>query len=132
MSKNQIGRYIMVISLFLSTYQGALLASETMTDSIKMQSAVIMFIAIILTAVKNYLSVEINDKKANTIALCLMAAAILGGLADLMDKVPAFVSKQGARIVVTSLSTTLAMLGKELFPSYEAKKINAERRELEK
>lgn len=93
-------------------------------------TAALMFLVVIVTAWKNYLSIEIRNA-SNVAMIIIMAIAILGGLNDFIKAVP--ISKfWGAwiRFIITTLTAILNISSKTLWPTPESKQIEQMKSEM--
>lgn len=89
-------------------------------------SAIILFVTIVLTAIKQKISVEVDWKKSKWPTIFLLIVAVIGAaneakLIDLANWGP--VTSQWIRVGLTFVVLSLNEAVKSFFPTYEAKKI---------
>lgn len=97
-------------------------------------SAVLLFLTIALTSVKQIVSVEVNSKQSRWAIGILLAVAIAGGIneAGLIEvfKFKDASTSQWIRVGLTFLVATLDEAAKTFFPSEESKIIEQAKQEL--
>lgn len=93
-------------------------------------SAIVMFIVVTLTAIKQYYSVEIRNG-AIWPTLIVALVAVLGGANDLINVVPVNETMgQWLRFGITTMSMILAVSSKSLWPTTESKEVERVKEQL--
>lgn len=93
-------------------------------------TASLMFGVIIITNIKNYLSIEVRNG-SSIVFIAIGVIAILGGLNHAIGLVP-ISSMNGAiiRFSITTLVGVLSTVSKKIWPTYESKIIEAQKNSL--
>lgn len=110
------------IVAIITIVQGSLLANSPLTpEAVSVVTIVLTYLAMALTAWKQYLSPEVSNKGQNTTIWVAIIATIAGltdfvGVIHLNDKTADYI-----KWVLSIVVTVLNILSKQLFPSFDQK-----------
>ena len=110
----------------LGSIQAGITAPPFTSNSVVIAGAIITFLVIIATGVKNYLSPDVSTT-GNKFTIWALALAALGGVTDLLNIFNLSDSTdQRIRLIITILVMAVNILAKQIFPSTEQKQRMAE------
>lgn len=126
-------RAITMIVSFITIIQGYLGATPLNQETTIIVSAVLIYLASVLTAIKQSISVEIKTRKALIASIIAVLIATIGGLTDIFNVVHINdILAQWLRFGVTGSILLLNLASKKLFPTQEGKVIEKIKSSLDK
>lgn len=124
MTKSNWVRNITAAVGFITVAQGFVVTMPANAETITLISAILIYLASILTALKQVLSVEIKTRKALIGSAILFLIATFGGIGDLLNVVNfGELTEQWIRFGVTGAILILNFSSKQWFPTQEGKVI---------
>lgn len=131
-NSSNVSRLFSYLVMLVTVLQASITAIPL--DDKTLVSAVLLFLSLVLTSVKQIVSVEVNTKRSRWAIGILLAVAVVGGIneAGLIDvfKFEKESTSQWIRVGLTFLVATLDDAAKTFFPSQEAKIIEQAKQEL--
>lgn len=131
-NSSNVSRLFSYLVMLVTVLQASITAIQL--DDKTLVSAVLLFLSLVLTSVKQIVSVEVNTKRSRWAIGILLAVAVVGGIneAGLIDvfKFEKESTSQWIRVGLTFLVATLDDAAKTFFPSQEAKIIEQAKQEL--